>query len=287
MSEPVELFAGEAMGARFDPRLGFIQGEFTGEEANGFRVSDSLSGGAAEGGMKGEETLGFCDEAVLEHRFDSAVDAVVEVFTRPAQGDDASMGGGRVELGLKGADGLSALFEDLEGADEAAEVVGVDAGGGGGIAFGEEVVEVGGGALAGEFSEAAAEVPVGLRAIEETFGDGFEVEGGASDEERDAVSGADIVDGRPGETSIEADAGMLVGVEDVDEVMGDEGALPGGRFGGGNIHTAVDSHGVKGYDLSMEMLREGDGDGGFADGGRSDEKKGGSFRQEGSPECRQ
>jgi hypothetical protein len=82
---------------------------------------------------------------------------------------------------------------------------------------------------------------------------------------RSAFGDAD--DGFAGEPAVVAGGAGLVRLEDVDEVVGDAGALGERGLCGADLHAAIDGDGVATDDLAGEALGEGEGERGLAAGG--------------------
>ena len=79
----------------------------------------------------------------------------------------------------------------------------------------------------------------------------------------DVVGGGEVV----------GDGEGAVGGDEVEEMMGDGGPRGGVGFGGTEVHSEVDGHGVQGEDVGVEVGGEGEREVGLARGGGSDEKK--------------
>ena len=123
----------------------------------------------------------------------------------------------------------------------------------------------------GEGAEAFAVAGVGGGRGEEAVDEGSEVEAGASGDDGEMAALGDAGEGFAGLTAVVAGGAGLVGPDDVDHVVLDEGALFAGGLGGADLHLAVDGDGVATDDLAVEALGEVEGEGGFAAGGGADE----------------
>ena len=217
-----------------------------------------------------KEERGFLDEAAVEHGGGAVVDAVVELRAGRVEGEaeGAVAGKGVAAAGwLLGGKRLAGGEEELERADELRGVVGVDAVGGERVKAGEQAME--GGGIAG--AEARAEGWVGGRCVVETVEQRAEVEAGAAGDDRQAPTGGDGGERLAGVAGPVAGVETLVGIDEVEEVVRDEGAVGGGGLGGADLHAAVHADGVAGEDFAREALGEAEGEVGFAGGGGADD----------------
>ena len=73
---------------------------------------------------------------------------------------------------------------------------------------------------------------------------------------------------------IVCDAEVLIGVDEVEEVVGNAALVCGGGFCGADIHLAVDRHGVECEDFGVEGFGEEQREGGLSGGGWSGEEAG-------------
>ncbi len=92
----------------------------------------------------------------------------------------------------------------------------------------------------------------------------LDVEPGAPDEHGGAALGEQPVDLRPGQPLVLGDAGGLLDVPDVQQVVRHALPLLHGQFGGADVHAAVELHGVGVDDLAPQVLGEGDAEIGLA-----------------------
>ena len=226
-----------------------------------------------------EEGAGFFDEAGGEHGGAARVEAGIELGTRRVEADaQKTKAGERVVLLFAGKNfghGLAGGEADLDGADQLGCVVGVNARSGCGVKAGEEPVQPLGLVPFGAAAEAAAEVFTTGRAREEAFGEGAEIEACSAGDDGEFVARGDVAEGGASAARVFSSGEGLVGVDDVDEVMRDAGALFGGGLGGAQVHAAVDSDGVAGDDFALEAFGESEREGGFAGAGRAEEEDGG------------
>jgi len=123
-------------------------------------------------------------------------------------------------------------------------------------------------------SQAVAKVMLASRTGEEAFGKRSEVEAGSAGDDEEMVALGDFAEGGAGLAGVVAGGEGVVGGGDVDEVMGDEGALGERRLGGAEVHAAVDGYGVATDDFAVELLGEGEGKCGFAAAGGAEDEDG-------------
>ena len=258
---------------------GGLAGKGAPEDGDGLGVAEGeegagkvLRGAVAAVGL--EEAFGFGEEAAVEHLRGAAVDAVVELRAGRLKGEaeDAEAGEGVATALLPlGGEGLLSGEAEGEGAEELGGVVGVDGLGGAGVEAREQAVEVSGAAAGAEGVEALAEGGSDGWRGKETVEQGAEIEAGAADEERQAAAGGDAVDGLAGVAGPVAGGEGLVGIDEIEAVVGDEGAVFEGGFGGADLHAAEDADGVAGEDFGGEALGEAEGEVGLAGGGGAGE----------------
>ena len=181
-----------------------------------------------------------------------------------AELESAVAGEGVEALGKDIGRGLAGEEADFEGAEGFVAVVGVDAGGGGGIEAGEEAVE------AGPLGEAGAEGGGGGGAGGEATEEGAEVEAGAAAEDGEAAAGGDGgQEGFDGAGEVAGGEGFGGGAE-VKEMVGGGLAVGGGEFGGADVEAAEDLEGVGVEDFAVEAAGEGEGEIAFAGAGGAD-----------------
>ena len=80
-------------------------------------------------------------------------------------------------------------------------------------------------------------------------------------------SSGDAGDGFTGEAAVVSGSAGLVGVDDVDEVVEDEGTFLEGGLGSADLHLTIDGYGVAADDLAVECFCETDGEGSLSAGG--------------------
>ena len=138
---------------------------------------------------------------------------------------------------------------DLERADDALAIVAVDPRGEVGVDRGEAVVEVGGAVGVGQGVELGPDRGVGGRAVEQAEQQRAHVEPGAAADHDRAAARVGVGDRGVGELDEAGRGHLLVGADDVEQVVADGGALGGGRLAGADVHARVDLLRVGGHDL--------------------------------------
>jgi len=123
-------------------------------------------------------------------------------------------------------------------------------------------------------SQAVAHGLLAWRGGEQSHGECAEVEAGSAGDDEEMVALGDFAEGGAGLAGVVAGGEGVVGGGDVDEVMGDEGALGERRLGGAEVHAAVDGYGVATDDFAVELLGEGEGKCGFAAAGGAEDEDG-------------
>ena len=86
---------------------------------------------------------------------------------------------------------------------------------------------------------------------------GGKIQAGASGDDREMAAIRDLAHGGAGLSAIFAGGHGVVGIGDVDEMVGDLALFFRGGLGGANVHAAVDGYGVAADDFSVEALGEG------------------------------
>ena len=81
-----------------------------------------------------------------------------------------------------------------------------------------------------------------------------------------AIAAMDISYGCPGLAQEEGKTVWLIGIDYIDQVVRDGGALLGGGLGCANVHIAVDLATIRAYDLAAQFLSQLDGQCGLAGG---------------------
>lgn len=122
----------------------------------------------------------------------------------------------------------------------------------------EPLVEDFGAEVAHLFVELLAHFGIGGGAGGRAVEEGMDVKTGAADDEGDVFAAADVLKGVLGVLVEFSYVEGVVDVADVDEVVGNEGPLVGGRFGRSDVHAAIDLHRVGGDDLAAHGCSEGE-----------------------------
>jgi hypothetical protein len=128
-------------------------------------------------------------------------------------------------------------------------------------------MQVGRAAKLGQIAEPDAERFVARRRGEEAVDERAQVEACSATDNWQAVALGNSTDGFAGEAAIVSGGAWSVGRKDVDEVVGDAGALGKSGLGGADLHAAIDGDRVAGDYLAGELLGEGKGEGCLAAGG--------------------
>lgn len=156
---------------------------------------------------------------------------------------------------------------DLEGAEALIAVVGMDAGGGGGVKAGQESMDV------GPSGEASAEGGVGYGAGGEAAEEGAEIETSAAAEDGETAAGGDGgEEGFHGAGELSGGEGF-VSVADVKEMVWRILAFGRGELGGADVETAEHLQRVGVDDLAIEAAGEGEGQIAFAGAGGANDGK--------------
>ncbi|EHM53675.1 hypothetical protein HMPREF9080_01645, partial [Cardiobacterium valvarum F0432] len=210
-------------------------------------VADAAHGGAIGAKVRaGFECCHFINEACLYHVLKACGDAAVQFGTRRIQGDGECLPRRRGTLlcGIVRARSFAAGHDKFEGADEALAVVRHDARRAGRIEAGEFGVQGGGSfTVQARFDSGTIMRVGGGQAIHAGI-EGVVIEHGAANEDGNLsrlVSHLDFMRGIGGKT------GSGIGffrIKNVDEGVRvtDEGCSV--RFGGANIHAAIDLRGI-------------------------------------------
>ena len=138
------------------------------------------------------------------------------------------------------ATGFSGEDAHLDGADYFLGVARGDAGGGGGVEPSEDFVEMHGTALLGAAPEAIAEFFRARGGVGEAFEEGAEVESCAGGEDGEFRAAAEIVEREEGVAAVVAGGEDFVGLDEVDEVVGDAVLIARRHLGGADVEVAID-----------------------------------------------
>jgi hypothetical protein len=155
-------------------------------------------------------------------------------------------------LGVQIGEPPAGQLEDLQGAADANEIVGVEPGGGGGVDEGEAGVQ--GGASLGGGLLLVARADLGRRrgCLHHAVQDRLDPQEGAATHDHGAPAALDLGDdlaGQRGEAA-RVEGGERVG--EIDEVVGSAGALLRGRLAAPEVEVPVDLDAVDPDDLASE-----------------------------------
>src|ERR1700687_742258 len=118
-------------------------------------------------------------------------------------------------------------------------------------------------ALAQPLAKALVALGAGEQAVEH----GAQVEAGSAADDGKAAAGSDLGGGGTRPAGVIAGGEPGVGGGDVDEVVGDAGAILARGLGGADLEFAVDGNRVATDDFAAELQGERQGEGGLAAGG--------------------
>ena len=106
-------------------------------------------------------------------------------------------------------------------------------------------------------TQEGAESRVLRRGREEAVEECSKVETSASADDGEDGGGGKLGQGGAGVTGVVAGGAGLVGIVEVDEMVGNFGALDGRGLGGADLHVAIDADGVAGEDFCVEVAGQG------------------------------
>jgi len=198
------------------------------------------------------------------------IDALVEEGAGPVEADAVDGGSGAVEGGAQRRLGLAGEEAYFEGAFDVAGILQRHVAGGKRVE-GEELGDL---LFEGEGGEEGAKLRIAARERIEAVSEGLQVEAGASDNDGDLVAGVDAVKERKREIAEALGVARFIGVEDVEQVVGDESAFGGAGFGGQDVESAVELEGVGIDDFTADVAGQCEGGRAFAGGGGADDKEG-------------
>lgn len=274
LSKPGVLTFGELPSPGLDPGDGFVQRALAAAMGDEFLIPEGLAGRSAEGLLAIQQTVDLGDPSGVDHLDDALIDAGVQPVPRRREPVDVAgpFGLGSRMLPLLTGEGQSGEMCDLEGTDDAAEIVRVESCCGDRINAGEPSVEPFRSLSAGFVFELPPELPVCRGTLEDAPEDAPEVQAGAADKQRRPAAGANLLADLGGGTDVLREAELFVRFEDVDQMVRDCGALVRGRFGGPHVHSAIQGHRVERDDLRIESAGQFQGERGLAAGGRPADK---------------
>ena len=205
--------------------LGF--GGFATQDGASLAVAKRIEGAGCFA-VLGDESAGFVDEAVGEHRGGAGVDAGVKAGPGRVDSDaEDTIAGERVAAGFPClGERLAGCEADFDGADELGLVVGVDARSGSWIETAEKAVQPSGAVDCSAALEVGAGLFRALWAGEKAIDQSTQVEACATGHDGQLLAGNDGGQGLTCEAGVVAGCAKLVGGKDVDEVM-----LPGKQRG--------------------------------------------------------
>ena len=217
-----------------------------------FLVPEGLGGGPRHPARAGGEALDLGQQPGRHHPLHPLLDPRRQHRSGPPQAEQRD-GGGRERAHARpvGAERAAAADRDLERPLDAAAVAGLDAVGGDGVERPQAIeqdVDV------GLLLEVGAGVGVLARQVE-VVEHGRQVEPGAGDEQRPAAAPGDRPLGLGVGGAVVGDGERLVGVDEIEAVVGHGGPVGGRRLGRADVHAPVDLHGVDGHDLGAGDLR--------------------------------
>jgi len=103
------------------------------------------------------------------------------------------------------------------------------------------------------------------------FQHGADIQAGAPHQEWQAAPPENVPDGPAGYFEIDGQAEIIIGVNDIDEVMGNGGQFLRGRLGRADIQVAVDLPAIGADDFAGEMPGQPEGQAAFTDAGGADD----------------
>jgi len=211
-------------------------------------------------------------QSLPEHLLDAKVDAPVEGFARADQSDEEGKERGWLLLAaLKGGDGPAGDLLDLEGADDALDVVGMEPRRAGWIHLRQLFMD--GRCTLGGDAEAPFLLDRRVRGLrgEEAVDQGADVKARAAGHHRLDAPREEAVDARARGAAVAAGAVLLVGVADADKMVADALQIRRGGLGRADVHVTVDLARVGRDDLAAEPGRQGQGYGALAGRRRADQ----------------
>ena len=174
---------------------------------------------------------------------------------------------------MLGAERFTRGFDDFQRADDAPHIAGVNVGGG----FGVEGLQAGVERLRAfarrQGFHRAAKLGVGRHARDTiAFEHGAHVQTGAANQQRQLAPCGDVGNRGVGAVLKIRQRHLLVGRENVNEMVAGGGLFFGRGFGCADIHADVELARIGGDDFAVKGLRQRNGGCRFADGGRSDNR---------------
>jgi hypothetical protein len=233
----------------FDLFDGVIQRAPTGQIVAQLFVADAAGGFFGKAAGVVAEAANLFNEARVDHGFDAGIDAAAEdvLFPLDAEEEGVHGGVGGIPLGLEGGDGCAGEAEDFQRANDAAEVIGMNASGGGGIDGGKFSVKGGGTLLFGAGGQFRTKGFVRTGSFEQAIDECAEIEDGAANDNQSSAFKLGFFQLRAG-VGDEAGGGVDVpGIGDIKHEVGGVGPGLGCGLGGADVHAAVNLHGIGGH----------------------------------------
>jgi hypothetical protein len=219
-----------------------------------------------------DEAANLVNESAVKHLDHTLVDACIQDRAGRLKRVHTylSWRGARV-FGLPGAERLTGDRVDLERPNHTATIMRVQPRGGRRVDSGKTLIERLVSELIGLDLQLSPEGMIGSRARKQASQSGLQVERSSAHKQHMLPARFDLVDRleRPG--AIVGDARGFRGVEDIDQMMRNPGALGHRGLCGADVQAAVQRHRVEGDHLRTEALGERDADGCFAGGGGAGE----------------
>ena len=127
-AEPGELSFGKVARVPLDEPYGLVEVIFALQMAVDLLVAYALHGCAVSGDACVPKAGDFLKKSGLHHEIDPAVDPLVKLLTVHCEDHEGGPVGGLSAplLGIVRSDGLTALFQEFQCADDALDIVGVD-----------------------------------------------------------------------------------------------------------------------------------------------------------------
>ncbi len=213
----------------------------------------------------------FFEQPLGEHGSGPGVDAVVELGAR------------RIQPDLQDAETLEGIASDrplmrlrssrqqrnFQAADEFGGIVRVYRSCGLGIEAAHEMVQSGAATAGRKALQTTPEMIIPWRRGSKTVEQSAEIEAGASGNNGESATTADVFEGLAGKPGIVAGVGELVGFEEVETMVRNSRALAAGRLGRADIQAAIDGDRVTGDNFAPKLLGNQQGEGCLATRGGS------------------
>ena len=136
----------------------------------------------------------------------------------------------------------------------------MDIGGGPGVEAREQSVQGGWTSTRRQVAKTGAKAGVDVWRREEAVQQCAKIETGAARDDREPSAAGDAGEGLAREPAPVSGGEGLVGVDDIKQVVRNQGALVRRRLGGADLHLAIDGYGIAADDLAGELLRQTNGE---------------------------